>query len=552
MNSSTRAQSRRQRTGILPAALAALGLFGGSPGTCLASRIVYLAEQDIAFVNELYLVDLSAPGATTRLNRPMLPWSSGVSRFVVSPDGASVAYSADQDVAGDLDLYLVDLAMPGTWTRLGSLPAGRNELFARFSPDGARIAFTASDEFFGNTQLYLVDLADPGTATRLNPDLIANGSVSISGFAFTPDGGSVVYVAAQDQQLFDLYVVDLTTPGISARLNSTGGSVGDHWDGRFRITPDGTRVVYSAVGDLPGVRELQTVSLARPGVVTTLNSPMQAAGDVFDFTLSPDGRFAAYTADQDNDFLPEIFVVDLALPGVATKVSSQVHFGAGLARFTPDSRSVVFTADQGRAPGERDLYLAAIGSPGESLRLNAPLEQNMSVAQYAFSPGGTQIAYLTEPIGGFTKDVMLVDLASPGKAVKVNGPLPNGALESLQPRFSPDSDEIAFLAVESLADSIQELFFADLSEPGVSIRLNEALPPEAIVSPVPDSFAFLPAGAPAAGPAPPKGFEPESSGGGAASLLLTLLLLLTWRWRSRRESGGFGPRQDARHRSAMR
>jgi Tol biopolymer transport system component len=551
MDSSTCVQSRRQRTGIILTALAALGLFGGSPGTCHASGIVYLAEQEFAFINELYLVDLSAPGATTRLNKPMLPWSSGVSRFVISPDGSRVAYSADQDVAGDLDLYLVDLATPGTWTRLGALPAGRNELFARFSPDGTRIAFTASDEFFGSTQLYLVDLADPGTATRLNPDLIANGSVSISGFAFTPDGDTVVYVAAQDQQLFDLYAVDLTAPGVPARLNSTGGSVGDHWEGRFRITPDGTRVVYSAVGDLPGVRELQMVSLARPGVVTTLNLPMQAAGDVFDFTLSPDGRFAAYIADQNLDSVPEIFVVELASPGGATRINGQVQFGAGLARFTPDSRSVVFTADQERAPGERDLYLAAIGSAGESHRLNAPLGRNVNVAQYTLSPEGTQIAYLTEPSGGFMKDVMLVELASPGKAMKVNGPLPHGALEFLQPRFSPDGEEIAFLAVESLADSIQELFFANLSEPGVSIRLNAALPPQGIVSPVPDSFAFLPAGAPATDPAPPQEAEPQSSGGGAASLL-TLFLLLLCRRRSRRESRRVVPRQDALLRSATR
>jgi Tol biopolymer transport system component len=554
MDSSTRAQPasiRRLRMGVMPTALAALGLLGGFPATSIASRIVYMAEQDIAFVNELYLVDLSAPGVTSRLNKPLLPWSSGVSRFAVSPDGSRIVFSADQDLAGDLDLYLVDLSVPGTWTRLGSLPAGWNEIFARFSPDGTRIVFTASDEYFGNIQLYLVDLADPAIATRLNPDLITNGAVSISGFAFTPDGGSVVYVAAQDQQKFELYVVDLARPGVAARLNSAGGGVGDNWEGRFRITPDGARVVYSAVGSLPGVRELQMVSLARPGVVTTLNSPIQAAGDVFDFTLSPDGRFAAYIADQDTDPVPEIFLVDLEAPGIATKINRQLHFGAGLVQFTPDSRWIVFTADQERGPGERDLYLAAVESPPEPVRLNAPLQPNVSVAQYTISPDGTRLAYLPEPIGGFVKDLMLVDLALPGTAMKVNGPLADGALDFLLPRFSPDSEEIAFLAVQSLSDSVQELFFANLSEPGVSVRLNEPLPPEGIVSPVPDSFAFLPVGAPPTAAPPSDSEEPRSSGGGAASLL-TLILLLACRYRSRSEKCRFGRRRDAWHRSATR
>jgi Tol biopolymer transport system component len=276
-----------------------------------ASRIVYLAEEDHAYVNELYLADLATPGVTTKLNRPLSVFSEGVSRFAISPDGSRIVYSADQTTAGDPDLYLVDITAPGSWTRLGSLPAGHRELYAKFSPDGGKVAFTASDAFFAETQLYIVDLATPGTATRLNADLADQGAVSMSGFDFTPDGSRVVYVAGELERKFELYAVDVAAPRQSVRLNAPGGSVGDSWEGRFRILPDGNRVVYSSVWQNPRVREVHLVSIDAPGQPVTLNAPFQPNGYVFDFALSPDGHYVTYTADQETDFLLEVYAVNV-------------------------------------------------------------------------------------------------------------------------------------------------------------------------------------------------------------------------------------------------
>jgi Tol biopolymer transport system component len=518
---------QRRHLGGVVLALMACSL----PGASIASRIVYLAEQNTAFVEELYLVDLSTPGVTTRLNKPLSPLSDGIWRFAISPDGTRVVYSGDQAAPGNSDLYLADLGALGTWTRLGSLAPGHRELFARFSPDGNKVAFTASDESFGNVQLYLVDLADPANATRLNPSLVSDGGVSRTGFDFTADGNRVVYVAAQDQRQFELYVVDLAVPGVSTRLNPPSGSIGDSYEGRFRLTPDGTQVVYSAVEALPGVRELHLVSLSEPEVTITLNSPLQAEGDIFDFTVSPDGQFVAYVADQDIDSVPEVFLVELEAPGVARKINAPVQYGAGPAQFTPDSKSIIYLADQERGPDERDLYLVGIGASAQPERLNASLDANVSFALFTISADGARVAYVPEPMGGFRTDLMLVELASPGTAIKVNGPLPNGALDFLKPVFGPDGDEIAFVAVESVADSIQELFFSRLSEAGVSTRLNERLPAEGIVASRPGSFAFLPADAPAPAPAPSR-----SSGGGATSLVILFLLLTIGLYRFRHHS----------------
>ena len=194
----------------------------------VAARVVYLAEQDYAFVSELYVGDLDRPGESVKLNKP-LPWfAEGVGSFAVSPDGSKIVFSADRQTGEDTDLCLVDIAMPGALTRLGNLPSGWLEGFAKFSPDGGKIAFTASDEMFANTQLYLVDLATPGSATRMNGDLAIHGAVSQFGFEFTADGSHLVYVAGELEKKFELYAVALDKPGQSVRLNAPGGSVGDH------------------------------------------------------------------------------------------------------------------------------------------------------------------------------------------------------------------------------------------------------------------------------------------------------------------------------------
>ncbi|MEX2126525.1 MAG: hypothetical protein WD795_21705 [Woeseia sp.] len=500
--------------------------------TVSAARIVYLAEQEFIFVTELFVVDLAAPGVTTRLNRPLSIESEGVASFAISPDGARIVFSADQTTPGDPDLFLLDIAAPGRWTRLGSLPARQREMFAKFSPDGSRLAFTASDPSFADTELYLVDLADPGHATRLNSDLVANGAVSLTGFEFTPDGSRVVYVAAELENRFELYVVDVAAPGLSVRLNAPGGNVGDTFEGRFRILPDSRGVVYSAVSENPGVRELHVVAFDRPGQATTLNAPLQGAGDIFDFSVSADGRLVAYTADQDRDTILEVFIVDVDFPGTVTKINGPVQSGAALARFTPDGKHLIYSGDEERGPGERDLYIVAIDQPVNRVRLNATPEPGADIGPYAISADGGRVAYKPAPPGGFETDLMVVRPDSPGIAAKVNGPLPNGALDFQPPKFSPDGEELAFLAVESLDDSIQELFFARVSGPGASIRLNGPLPPGAVVAATPDSFEFLPAGAPPTGDLPPGTPPPEdgpgtqSSGGGSLGPFALLLLLV--------------------------
>ncbi len=463
-----------------------------------AARIVYLAEQNFVGLKELFLVDLERPGQPTQLNPPLPQisngrFSSGVLSFAVSPDGARVAFSADQENVGDMDLYLVDITAPGVLTRIGSLPAGHLELRSMFSPDGSKLVYTASDAHFADTQLYLVDLFDPGTSIRLNGDLAQYGAVSQAGFQFTPDGTHVVYTAGELEAKFELYAVDLSAPGQSVRLNASGGSVGDSSEGRFLILPDSRHVIYSAVWQNPDVRELHMVSLDQAGQPITLNAPLQPAGDVFDFDVSPDGRFVSYRADQDTDGKLEAFLVSMDKPGESTRVNGAAQSNAGLAQFTPDSQSVLYVADEERSIGDRDLYSAVIGTPITRARVNAPLADSFDIKSFVISPDGARVVYRPKSASEFATDLMLAKLDTPGSAIKLNGPLPDGTVEARPIKFSPDGQSLAFIAVESIEDSIQELFVSRLNNPGVSTRLNGPLPPGGLVSSTPGaSFEFLP------------------------------------------------------------
>jgi Tol biopolymer transport system component len=464
---------------VLPPLLALCSL---SPfGVADAARVVYLAEQDTAYVLELYVVDTDRPGQPIKLNRPLSRLNDGVLDFEVSPDGRYVVYAADEDTAGVSDLYLVSIAEPRTRVRLGALK-NRRELHARFSPDGKKVAFTASARNFDDVQLYYVRVARPDVARRVSG---AGGSVSQIGFQFTADSRGLVFAQDLDRPgVKELYLVWLSERKTKIKLNpsfTSFGNVGDSFEGRFALTPDGRSVVYSAAQEVPGMRELFVVELSNPGVSTRLNGRFQAEADVFDFALSPDGRRVAYSADQDTDSLNELYVLELSSPGVATRINRPVTAGVARFRFTPNSRGVVFSADSDR-PGLLDLYLWTRGS-GKTKRLNKRLSGRSEVTNFAVSHDGARVVYYTNPPKSFyARRILLVDVKQPRVSATLVERLTKGGLDSgaARPVFAPDDRSVLFMAG---VGSTWELYQTELANPFSAVRLNAPLPPEGMVMP---------------------------------------------------------------------
>jgi Tol biopolymer transport system component len=137
------------------------------PVAANAARLVDLSEQDFAYVPELLLADLDKPGDSLKLNRPLAPFAQGVVTFAISPDGSTIAYTVDQDVMNDLDLFVVNIETPRTWIKIGSLPPGTIEMQPKFSPDGNFLAYVADAEEAFRTDAFLVNLLEPGVVSKL-------------------------------------------------------------------------------------------------------------------------------------------------------------------------------------------------------------------------------------------------------------------------------------------------------------------------------------------------------------------------------------------------
>src|SRR5690606_22875889 len=138
-----------------------------------------------------------ALGSATKVSGPMGSFGD-VCRFKFSPDSQRVAYCADQDTDGLIELYTVALDEPGQSVKLNStlVEGGKVHSDYEFSSDGSFIIYRADQEEAETHELFRVDLDSPGVTTKLNPTLVAGGDVEM--FRLTADDSRVAYLAEQD------------------------------------------------------------------------------------------------------------------------------------------------------------------------------------------------------------------------------------------------------------------------------------------------------------------------------------------------------------------
>ena len=160
-------------------------------------------------MNELYSVFLGG-GSPVRLN-PLLPFGRNVTSFQISPDSSRVVYSADQQKAFVGELYGVPLGGPAAaGIKLnGALVAGGIVRSFLISPDSSRVVYVATQPST-DFELYSVPIGGPATVgIKLNGTLVAGGSVFEH--KISPDSGRTVYIADQDTaDVVDLYMTSFS------------------------------------------------------------------------------------------------------------------------------------------------------------------------------------------------------------------------------------------------------------------------------------------------------------------------------------------------------
>jgi Tol biopolymer transport system component len=324
------------------------------------SRVIYLADQTTDEVFEIFSVP-SGGGSAIKLNDTLVA-SGDVTAQRISPDSSRVLYLADQSTDEVFEIFSVP-ATGGTPVKLsGAMGAGGDVSTAglQFSPNGNHVVYFADQNADNVNELFSVPSAG-GTAVKLNATLVTNGDVGSNGILISPDSSRVVYTADQDaDNVFEIFSVPIAG-GTPVKLNGSmvaNGDVAVAPAGRA-ISPDGSRVVYVADQDTDEVLEVFSVPIAG-GTPVKLNGPMATGGDVQTngLSFSPNGSRLLYAADQETDGLAELFMVPVA-GGTPVRINGPMAIGGGVAtsggQFTPDGNRVVYVAQQDTA-GTAELY----------------------------------------------------------------------------------------------------------------------------------------------------------------------------------------------------
>jgi WD40 repeat protein len=294
------------------------------------TRVLYRADQQVVDKLELFSVAIANPGVSTKMNSQLVVNGDVSSAFVFSPDSTHVAYVADQDVDGVLELYDTTVASPGVTAKLnGPLTAGGSICNFKFSPDSQRVAYCADQITDDVTELFTVEVSSPGAATKLSPALVSGGDVKAA-YQFSADSTFMLYLADQEvDERVELFRVDIAAPGVATKMSDALVADGDVWDFKFR--PDGTHAAYIATQDDFTVYELYEVAFATPTASTKLSAPMAGAG-LWQFEYADDSASATYSAEQDST-APELYRVGVATPGTATKLNGPIATGGGVWAF---------------------------------------------------------------------------------------------------------------------------------------------------------------------------------------------------------------------------
>jgi hypothetical protein len=123
--------------------------------------------------------------------------------------------------------------------------------------------------------------------------------------------------------------------------------------------------VYRAERPTAGRLELYGTSIADDVSVVKLNEPLPSHGQTYFFAIGPDSRSVVYTADQEASFTREIFGVPIDHDRPARKLNDALVPGGSVLifpvgfRITPDGRRVLYLADQDTR-GVRELYASSL------------------------------------------------------------------------------------------------------------------------------------------------------------------------------------------------
>ncbi len=446
--------------------------------------------------NEVFLTGLTPGSTPTRISPAGAGTGdalTGLGSVQFSPDHTRAAFLGDFTNDGTISLYVVNLvpAVQAAFDVSGSIVAGGNVTGFVWSPNSQELLFRADKRAVGEFELFWVDMRGNfvAPAIRLSGPMIAGGGVTQGAYAFSPDAEKVVYQADQNVDGVDeLFLVDVffPVPPAPVRLNLPLVPNGDT-DDAVIFLPDGDHVIYWAEEQTDTVNGLFMVDIT--GGSINGRTQLNRHGAIIDRAmLSPGGDRLLFVSDDDITNARELYLIDLTAPALrAFKVNPPFTDNAhdvGGARWSPDGRRIIYTADQD-TEGQDELYVVdadgfLIGAPE---RVNAEFPQSFTsvdsdpIEGFGWSPDGTRAAFLADTTNDGAFELWLADLTvHPPAATRLSPALPAFA-DVQQFLFAPDSNRLVYHADQTV-DGQDELFYVDLSGaiPGPPQQVNPPLP----------------------------------------------------------------------------
>jgi hypothetical protein len=360
-----------------------------------SSRRSWLIRYSLLALLSLFLLVLPAQAAVLKLNHPLASATDKVEGFRISANNQYVVYRSTTSIYPEL--YTVPIT-GGTPVRLASRLPPVDPIFAGpgfylISPNSLRVVYLGvpSEHDPSDSAKYgLWSAPVDGSTPSVRLDSVPPPNSGVKGFLISPDSQRVAFWGDQEANgVIELYSAPIDGSAAAVKLNKPLAAGGDVLT-EAQISPNSSRVIYTADQDTDEVYELYSVPLAGPASAgVKLNSPLVSEGDLGlpptysnAFKISPDSARVVYYADQDTDGVSELYSVPI--DGSASAIKLNVAGGSiypGAFQISPDSAQVVYIISQS---GGRDVYNAPINGPA-SAGIKLDDEALLGAAQPDFS-----------------------------------------------------------------------------------------------------------------------------------------------------------------------
>ncbi|MDO9521452.1 MAG: LpqB family beta-propeller domain-containing protein [Pseudohongiella sp.] len=360
-----------------------------------------------------------------------------------TPDGLGVIYASDEELG--YALWQLDLAS-GERTRLttdletgymqpdGPYFSGNgNAVYPAVSPDGNRLAFVIDGEV---NRLVLRDMNGGALQTVYTAGILGAP-------LWAPDGNAL-YVVAVDGNSTHLAKVPVDGSAVMRLVDG-----GDVFPFRPTMAPDGS-LLYTADGGVMtldpqgrqagGIRFSARVTLDRTPYQRRSydfdnQSPQKALG-IIDPVLSPDGSQVVFAA------VGDLWWVDLTSTSPEPVKLTDDKFMALNPSWSPDGSMIAYISDR---EGKADIWIMDLVSRQSRRITDSPRPANMPV----WSPDGSRLAYIVDDGNSIfiSGNVTIVDLAT-GVTTAISEPIfgpsapawsPDGATVAIYHRLPMNS-----------------------------------------------------------------------------------------------------------------